>query len=298
MELTGLGAFAFLDYLSIAEAGAFAKRAEELGYDALWLTEGPYGRDALVQAGYLLSRTERIIIGTGVTSVWARGASAMASAAWTNAEISGGRFALGIGINTQAVAAMRGATYSRPVGFMSEYVRALKAFKYSAAGSAAAPPIVIGAQKPRMLELAGQATDGAITYFVTPAHTAEARRLLGPGKRLIVAQAVLMESDPSRARSCARNYMAYYLGIPGYAKFFATLGFNEHDLTDGGSDRIVDAIVAWGDESAFRARLEEHRRAGADQVCIVALDPSGGMRPHLRALEALAPSSSGRTGRR
>ena len=85
--------------------------------------------------------------------------------------------------------------------------------------------------------------------------------------------------------------MAYYLGIPGYAKFFATLGFNEHDLADGGSDHIVDAIVAWGDESAFRARLEEHRRAGADQVCIVALDPSGGMRPHLRALEALAPKN-------
>ena len=219
MELTGLGVFAFLDTLSIAEAGAFAKRAGVLGYDALWLTEGPYGRDALVQAGYLLARTERIIIGTGVTSVWARGAAAMASAAWTNAEASGGRFALEIGINTPAVAAMRGANYSRPIGFMAEYVRALKAFKYSAAGSAATPPLVIGAQKPKMLELAGQTTDGAITYFATPAHTAEARRMLGAGKRLIVEQAVLMESDPSRARSCARNYMGYYLGSQATENF-------------------------------------------------------------------------------
>ncbi len=290
MELTGLGVFAFLDYFSIAEAAAFAKRAEELGYDALWLTEGPFGRDALVQAGYLLARTERIIIGTGVTSVWARGAAAMASAAWTNAEASGGRFALGIGINTPAVAAIRGANYSRPVDYMTEYVRGLREFKYSAAGSAPTPSIVIGAQKPRMLELAGQAADGAITYFVTPTHTAEARRILGAGKRLIVEQAVLMESDSSRARSCARNYMAYYLGIPGYGKFFNALGFDQRDLADGGSDRIVDAIVAWGDKHALRARLEEHRAAGADQVCILALDPSGGMRPNLGTLEALAPS--------
>lgn len=297
MELTGLGVFAFLDTVSIGEAAALARRAETLGYNALWFSEGPFGRDALVQAGYLLARTERIIIGTGVTSVWARGASAMASGAWTNAEVSGGRFVLGIGVNTPVVAQMRGATYSKPIGFMTEYVRALKAFSYSAVSSAIAPTIVIGAQKPKMLELAGRATDGAITYFVTPAHTAAARRLLGSGKRLVVAQAVMMESDPSRARACARNYMAYYLGLPGYRNYFASLGFDDRDLADGGSDRIVDAIVAWGDERALRARLEEHRRAGADQVCLVALDasadanPYGATPPDLRTLEAFAPSN-------
>lgn len=299
MELTGLGIFAFLDAVSIGEAGALAKRAEALGYDALWFSEGPFGRDALVQAGYLLTQTEQITIGTGVTSVWARGASAMASAAWTNAEVSGGRFVLGIGVNTPMVARMRGATYSKPIGFMAEYVRALKEFNYSALGSAIAPTIVIGAQKPRMLELAGQATDGAITYFVTPKHTAAARQLLGPGKRLVVTQAMVLESDRSRARACARSYMAYYLTLPGYREFFSTLGFDERDIADGGSDRIVDAIVVWGDERALRARLEEHRQAGADQVCIVALDasanpnPYGATRPDLRALEAFAPSNRG-----
>jgi probable F420-dependent oxidoreductase len=289
MELNGLGVFAFLDSMSIADAGAFAQRAEKLGYAALWFTEGP-GRDALVHGAYLLTRTERLIIGSGVASVWARGPLAMASAAWTNAEASGGRFVLGIGINNPESAAARGGTYSKPLAYMADYLGKLKSFKYAAAGTATAPPIVIGAQNRGMLELAGKQADGALTYFATPAHTALARRLLGPQRRLLVEQAVMLERDATRARQCARNYIAFYLTIPNYGKFLASIGFDANDLTGGGSDRLVDAIVAWGDESRIRARLDEHRHAGADHVCILPLDPAGGMRPCSRALEALAPS--------
>ncbi len=290
MELKGTGVFAFLDFFSIAEAGAFAKRAEELGYDALWFTEGPLGRDALVPGALLLAHTRRMTIATGVASVWARPAEAMAAGARTNAEASGGRFALGIGINSPVSVAMRGGTYGKPLAYMAEYVGAMKAFKYMAAGAAPLPPIVIGAQHPKMLELAGRLTDGAITYFVTPAHTAHARRLLGPGKWLVAAQAVLLESDPKRARTCARNYMAFHLSIPGYGKLLQSIGFDQRDLGDGGSDFLVDAIVGWGDATKIRARLEEHRRAGADQVCLMPLDPAGGMGPHLPTIEALASS--------
>jgi hypothetical protein len=99
-----------------------------------------------------------------------------------------------------------------------------------------------------------------------------------------------MEQDPARARECARNYMAFYLSIPNYAKFLATIGFEASEVANGGSDRLVDAIVAWGDEAKIRARLEEHRRAGADQIALLPLDPNGGRRPDLRALEAFAPS--------
>jgi probable F420-dependent oxidoreductase len=288
MEFTGLGVFAFLDTMSIAEAGAFAQRVEELGYHALWFTEGPLGRDALVHAASLLTRTKRMIIGTGVASVWARPAATIAAGARTNAEVSGDRFALGIGVNNPVSVAMRGRTYGKPLEFMAEYVGALKAFKYTVAGTAPVPPIVIGAQNPKMLELAGRLADGALTYFVTPAHTAHARRLLGPGKRLIVEQAVLLESDANKARTCVRDYMAFYLSIPGYSKFLMSLGFDQRDLVEGGSDFLVDAIVAWGGRDALRARLDEHRNAGADQVCILPLDPAGGLRPDLRTLEALA----------
>src|ERR1700736_3289405 len=130
MELKGLGVFAFLDSLSIPDAGAFAQRAEKLGYGALWFTEGPAGRDALVHAAYLLSRTEHLIVGSGVASVWARGPRAMASGAWTNAGASGGRFVLGIGINNPESAAMHGGNYRKPLSYMVEYVGALKAFQY------------------------------------------------------------------------------------------------------------------------------------------------------------------------
>jgi probable F420-dependent oxidoreductase len=289
MELDGIGVFAFLDSLGMAEAARFAQRVEALGYRALWFTEAPGGRDALAHAGWLLARTERLLVGTGVASVWARSANAMASAACTNAEGSQGRFALGIGINNPASVAMRGGTYSSPLPYMTAYLEQLKAFKYAAAGVAPPVPIVIGAQNPKMLELAGRAADGALTYFVTPEHTARARRLLGAGKRLIVEQAVLMERDAARARACARSYMAFYLSIPNYERFIAGMGFAAAEMAGGGSDRLVDAIVAWGDERAIRARLEEHRRAGADQVALLPLDPAGGRRPDLRALEAFAP---------
>lgn len=287
MELKGLGVFAFLDSLSIVDAAAVAKRAENLGYEALWFTEGPAGRDALVQAAYLLTHTERLVIGSGVASVWARGPLTMASGAWTNAEASGGRFVLGIGINNPESAAMRGGSYGKPLVYMAEYVGRVKSFQYGAAGTAAAPPLVIGAQNSRMLQLAGEQTDGALTYFATPEHTANARRLLGPHRRLLVEQAVILERDAARARLCARNYMAFYLAIPNYGKFVASLGFDASDLAGGGSDRLVDSIVAWGDETRIRARLDEHRHAGADHVCILPLDPAGGRRPDLRALEAL-----------
>ena len=244
MELKGLGVFAFLDSLSIADAAAFAKRAENLGYETLWFTEGPGGRDALVHAAHLLTRTERLVVGSGVASVWARGPLAMACGAWTNAEASSGRFVLGIGINNPESATMRGGTYRKPLGYMAEYLGKLKSFQYGPAGASAAPPIVIGAQNSGMLELAGKQTDGALTYFVPPAHTARARRLLGAERRLFVEQAVMLERDPARARQCARNYIAFYLTIPNYGKFLAGLGFDANDIAAGGSDRLVDAIVA------------------------------------------------------
>lgn len=290
MQLKGLGVFAFLDSLSIDNAGAFTKSVEKLGYEALWFTEGPGGRDALVHAAYLLNRTERLVIGSGIASVWAREPLTMASGAWTNAEASGGRFVLGIGINNPQSVAMRGGSYRKPLAYMAEYVGKLKSFQYSAAGTAAAPAIIIGAQNSRMLQLAGEQTDGALTYFVTPEHTARARGLLGPQSQLLVEQAVILERDAARARLCARNYMAFYLAIANYGKFIASLGFDASDLDSGGSDRLVDAIVAWGDEARIRARLDEHRRAGADHVCILPLDPAGSRRPDLRTLEALAPS--------
>ena len=200
MELKNLGVFGFLDSMSASESIALANRAEKLGYEALWLVESGVGRDALAHAAYLLARTERLVVGSGVASVWAREPVAMASGASTNAELSGGRFVLGIGINNPDSAALRGKTYQHPVAYMAEYVGKLQSFQYHAVKPPSAPPIVIGAQNSRMLELAGRETNGALTYFVTPAHTARARRLIGPSKWLLVEQAVILETDSAKAQ--------------------------------------------------------------------------------------------------
>jgi len=128
-----------------------------------------------------------------------------------------------------------------------------------------------------MLELARDRTQGAHPYLVTPEHTVRARAILGVGPLLAPEQAFVLESDPVRARTVAREHLKVYLTLPNYADNWRRSGFDEADLADGGSDRLVDALVAWGDESAVRERVEEHFAAGADHVALQALgeDPVG-----------------------
>jgi probable F420-dependent oxidoreductase len=153
------------------------------------------------------------------------------------------------------------------------------------------PPTVIAALRPRMLALAAEAADGAHPYNVTPEHTERARGILGPGKRLYVEQMVLLETDPATARAAARRNLSIYLPLPNYANNWFTLGFTPEDVANGGSDRLIDAMVAWGDEAAIRARVQAHWAAGADHVCIQPLttDDSPTARPDERVLELLAP---------
>jgi probable F420-dependent oxidoreductase len=140
-----------------------------------------------------------------------------------------------------------------------------------------------------MLALARDQADGAHPYNVTPEHTAQARAILGSGKLLCVQQSVLLETDATNARRVAREQLSVYLGLENYRNNWLRLGFSEDDLGNGGSDRFIDAIVAWGDESAIRERIRQHWDAGADQVCIKALDPRGGEAPDEKLLALLAP---------
>ncbi len=149
---------------------------------------------------------------------------------------------------------------------------------------------MLAALGPRMLALAGEKTAGAHPYFVTPEHTARARKVLGEGPLLAPEQKVLLESDPSKARAVARAAMRIYLNLPNYQNNLRRLGFDDRDWDGEASDRLVDAIVAWGDEKAIADRLRQHCDAGADHVCIQPLHPDGGFLPDERALEAFAPS--------
>ena len=290
MQLGRLGVWTFLDLMSAAEAAAFAQRIESLGYSTLWIPEA-IGRDPFAFLGYLAARTERLQLATGIANIYARDPMTMRAIQQTLAELSGGRFVLGLGVShSHLVSGVRGHEYRKPVPAMREYLEAMGRALYRGIEPAAEAPIVLAALRPAMLRVARDQARGAHPYFTTPEHTARARELLGPDAWLAPEQMVLFETDADRARATARTNMQIYLGLPNYQNNLKWLGFTDADIADGGSDRLVDAIVAWGDEAAIAARIREHHEAGADHVCIQPLRPDGFPGPDLRILEALAPA--------
>ena len=257
----GIWTFAF-ELQPAARVREAAAEIEGLGYGAIWIPEA-LGREALSHAAVLLAATRRIPVATGIANIWARDAMAMAAGQKTLAEAWPGRFLLGIGVSHAPIVGMRGHGYDRPLTFMRQYLDAMDAAIYNPPPPAAAPR-VIGA-------LAAERTEGAHPYFVPPEHTRRARAALGPGKLLAPEQAVVLERDATVARGVARRHMQMYLQLPNYVNNLRRLGFGDDDLQRGGSDRLVDAIVAWGDVGAVVDRVRAHHEAGADHVCIQVL---------------------------
>jgi len=186
------------------------------------------------------------------------------------------------------VAGLRGHDYARPLTYLRRYLDAMDAAPYIAPAPASPPPRVIAALHPQSLALARERAWGSHPYFVPPEHTARARKILGPGKLLAPEQAVVLETDAARARAVARTHMQTYLGLPNYVRNLHALGFGDADLADGGSDRLVDAIVAWGPVDTVTARVRAHHDAGADHVCLQVLreNPADVPREEWKALAA------------
>jgi probable F420-dependent oxidoreductase len=275
MRLGRLGIWASLDGMPAAATLDFARRVEGWGYQALWMPESR-GRNVLVHAAFLLAGTTRLTVAPGIANIYARDAMAMANAQRGLAEQSAGRFLLGVGVShVPLVAGIRGHAYGRPVATMRAYLRAMKVTPYMAPQPAERPHTVLAALGPRMLALSAELADGAHPYNTPPEHTAAARRILGPNKLLCPEQMVLLETDPTRARRAARLALAPYLQLENYVNNFRRCGFGDDDVTGDGSDRLIDAIIAWGDEAAIRARIQAHWDAGADHVCIQSIRPDG-----------------------
>jgi len=280
-----------MDGMSAAAASAFAKRVEERGYGAMWIPEGR-GRNALVLSSWLLSHTNRLIVATGIANIYARDPMAMAGGQRSLAEQSGGRFLLGIGVSHRPmVEGVRGHAYGKPVTTMRAYLSGMRDAPYGAPQPAERPPTVVAALGPRMMALSAELADGAHPYNTTPEHSAQARAILGPGKLLCPEVWVLLETDRVTARRAARQTLSRYLQLENYVNGWRRQGFGEDDLAGGGSDRFLDAMVAWGDEDAIRGRIQQHWDAGADHVCIQAITPQGTREPvGERVLDLLAPA--------
>jgi len=277
-----------LDMQPTERLRAAVAELEELGWSSLWCWE-VFGREALTNAGLLLAATRRMVLGTGIASIWARDPAAMAAAQRTLAEAYPARFVLGIGVSHGPLVDARGHRYQRPLDKMRAYLDAMDAAPWQGPPLAEEPPRVLAALGPRMLALAAERSAGALTYNATPEATAWARSILGAGPLLAVEQAVVVEEDPAEARRIARGLLAFYMTLPNYLRAWERLGFGPEDLAEGGSDRMVDAVVAWGGPEAIAERVRAHLEAGADHVCLQVLDPDPDSVP-MAGWRALAPT--------
>lgn len=286
MQLGKLGVWSILDAMNSAEIASFAQAVERAGYSALWHAEAR-GRNSLVTSGWLLANTQKLIVATGIANIYGRDALAMAAARAGLNEQSGGRFLLGMGVShAPLVDDLRGHHYGKPLAKMRAYLEAMGNAPYDAPPPATSAPMVIAALGPKMLELARDKTDGAHPYNVTPEFTTQARGILGPDSLLCVEQMVASVPDAATGRRIARSNLEVYLGLPNYRNNWVRQGFSEADFADGGSDRLIDAMVAWGDDDAICARVQAHWDAGADHVCIQMLSETG--KPDIAALTRIA----------
>jgi probable F420-dependent oxidoreductase len=269
MEMGPIGVWS--GELRAVEKGERAEAAAELdqlGYGAAWVPAG--GDEGQLQAfREMLDASSRLVLATGILSIWTTVPETVASGHRALEQEHAGRFVLGLGVSHPHLVERIGQQWDRPLEKMAAYLDGL---------DRARPPVpagerVLAALGPRMLELSRDRAGGAHPYLVTPEHTQRARKVLGPGPLLAPEQKVILETDAAHARSLARERVAMYLGAPNYRRNLVRLGFGPDDLDHGGSDRLVDALVVWGDLDAVAARVKEHRDAGADHVCLQVLLP-------------------------
>ena len=280
------GVWIFADSLSAREIAAFAQAAEGLGYDAFWYAEGT-GYETFGVAGLVLAETERLRVASGIANIYARDAVTAAAGHDTLNAFHGDRYVLGLGVShVPLVEGLRGHTYARPLATMRTYLDAMEAAELGIPRPER--NVVLAALGPHMLALAAARTRGAHPYNVTPEHTARAREIVGPDAWLCVEQKVCLTNEASRAREVASATLGIYMPLTNYRNNWLRLGFTEDELSGRGSDRFLDAMVAWGTPEVVRGRIREHFDAGASHVCIQPLDPAGSAAPDRNALEALA----------
>jgi probable F420-dependent oxidoreductase len=251
-----------------------ARGIEELGFGALWVGGSPPGDLVLIES--LLAATDRIAVATGIVNMWAVPADTVAAACARLAKRYPDRFLLGVGVGHPEAT----SDYRRPYATIVDYLDGLD--------RACVPrsAVVLAALGPKVLRLSAERTAGAHPYLTTPEHTRSARDALGAGVLLAPEQTVVLDGDAARARAAAREMLELYLGLRNYTANFRALGFTDADLADGGSDRLVDALVAHGDAAAVAARLTAHLDAGADHVCAQVLPAGDDPLPALRELAA------------
>lgn len=287
---SGLGVWARTNVLDRDQLAELAATVEHFGYQTLWYPES-LSYEALVVAGYLLSNTQDLIVASGIANIYARDAVTAAQGYDSLNRLYGGRFVLGLGVShIPLVEGARGHSYGKPVTTMRQYLRDMISAQIDPTIKFDDRAIVLAALGPKMLELASVSAKGALPYCVTPDHTAEARKVMGPEAWLCVEQKICLTEDEGAARAVQREQMAPYMTMNNYRNNWFRLGFTEEEVTGKASTRFLDAMVVWGNEQVIQDCIDAHFKAGADQVVIQAFRPDGGLGPDLTALKAFSPN--------
>ncbi|MEM7468136.1 MAG: LLM class flavin-dependent oxidoreductase [Pseudomonadota bacterium] len=289
----------FTEGMNTSEVEQYALRLESLGYDGVWIPELT-GREPMALAGYLLAKTTKINVGIGIANIYVRDYVAAAQARQTLAELSGGRFWLGLGVSHPVLVEPRGHEFRPPTKAMGDYLAGIHATTPDGPAPVEPAPIICAAHGPKLLEIVRNQADGALCLNQPPEHTARARELLGPDKKLCVVVRTCYEENMERAMKLAREALNFYVSLPAYHRTWLQAGYAESDFENGGSDRLIEAIFALGSLDNMRTRIQSHIDAGADEIVFYPINPReqleegqvGGYEPDWQALEALAPANN------
>lgn len=267
MQLTGVGVWSSqLRYGDPAASAEAAAELEELGYTALWIPD--VGGPVFDSVGNLLQATKQVVIATGILNLWMHEPADVSTNYNKLVTEHGDRILLGIGVShAPLIDSGEPGRYKKPLAATRAYLEAIDATEQPV-------PVdrrVLAALGPKMLDLSATRANGSHPYLVTPEFTAQARAALGDGPLLLPEQTVILTTDRDEARAIGADWLRSYFGLPNYANNILRSGFTQEDI-DTVSDRVFDAIIAWGDEDAILRRVREHHAAGADHVCIQVLD--------------------------
>lgn len=282
--------------LAGAHLTELAQFIEALGFESVWLLDS-FSRDPFIAASFILHDTTRLKVGTGIVTVYSRDAMAAAQARDTFAAYYPGRFLMGLGASNETIVQMRGGEWLPPVKKMSSYLKGVNGAVLAHEKPEVPVPLHIAAHAPGLQKLAVEEASGIITWVLPMQSVREARRQVGSNLEITANFPCILNEDPTEARQVARTFLAMYIGLAYYQSAYLKVGFEEGDFADGGSDRLIDAIVAWGSPEGIKSRINAYFKAGASRVVINPIRSPGNdvhnrrrdVTPDWASLKRLAP---------
>jgi probable F420-dependent oxidoreductase len=263
-----------------------AQQIEKLGFGTLWYGEA-IAREVFAQGAIFLAATSSLVVASGIANIWARDPMAMAAGGRALGEAWPARFILGLGVSHAPMVAARGHDYARPRAAMRDYLDRMEQALWRGP-EAPMPPVILAALGPKMVALAAERTAGAYPYFTTAEHIRQVREQLGSEPFMAADLPVVLEDDRAQARKIGDAHTRLYLSTANYRNNLLRLGWEVADLEPPGSDRLFEAIVAWGGVAEVQERIERLFAAGADQVVLNLITRDRSI-PYVAELEALAP---------